>query len=61
MGLETVDFYWLHRDDTDKPIEEIMDIMETLKKEGKIRYYGLSNYQISRAEEARNYLESKGL
>ncbi len=61
LGLETVDFYWLHRDDTDKPIEEIMDIMEKLKKEGKIRYYGLSNYQISRAEEARKYLESKGL
>lgn len=61
LGIETIDFYWLHRDDPDKPIEEIADILEELKKEGKLRYYGFSNFKISRAEEARAYLEKKGL
>ena len=27
-------FYWLHRDDPEKPAEEIVDILEELKKEG---------------------------
>lgn len=61
LGLDTIDFYWLHRDDEDKPIEEIIDILEKLRTEGKIRYYGLSNYRSGRAAQARKYLRSKGL
>ncbi|MDO4276355.1 MAG: aldo/keto reductase [Eubacteriales bacterium] len=61
LGLEVIDFYWLHRDDATRPIEEIIDILEKLKSEGKIRYYGLSNYSVSRLKEGKKYLESKGL
>lgn len=61
LGLEYLDFYWLHRDDESKSIEEIIDILEQLKNGGKIRYYGLSNYKVERLEQARLYLESKGL
>lgn len=61
LGLDVLDFYWLHRDDENKPIEEIMDILELLKKEGKIRYYGLSNYRIERLARAKEYLKKKGL
>ena len=61
MGLDVHDFYWLHRDDVNKPIEEIIDIMEALKKEGKIRYYGLSNYRADRLARAKEYLSEKGL
>lgn len=61
MGLDVHDFYWLHRDDENKPIEEIIDILEALKKEGKIRYYGLSNYKKYRLERAKKYLAEKGL
>lgn len=32
-----------------------------LKKEGKIRYYGLSNYRASRLARAKKYLSEKGL
>lgn len=60
LHQDTIDFYWLHRDDESKPIEEIMDILETLKKEGKIRYYGLSNYRKDRLERAKNYLSEHG-
>ena len=61
LGLETIDFYWLHRDDESKPVEEIMDLLEKLRKEGKIRYYGLSNYKPHRVEQAADYLALKGL
>lgn len=61
LGLDVIDFYWLHRDDETKPIEEIMDVLEKLRKEGKVRYYGLSNYKVSRLEKARSYLKSKGM
>ena len=61
MGLDTIELYWLHRDDETKSIEEIIDVLEKLKREGKIRYYGLSNYKVSRLEQARKYLQSKGL
>lgn len=61
LGINTIDFYWLHRDDESKPVEEIIDILENLKQEGKIRYYGLSNYRVHRVEQARAYLQSKGL
>lgn len=61
LGLDVLDFYWLHRDDLSKPIEEIMDVLENLRAEGKIRYYGLSNYTVERLEQARNYLQKKGL
>ena len=44
LGKDEIDCYWLHRDDPEKPVEEIVDILEELKKEGRIRYYGFSNY-----------------
>lgn len=61
MGLDVIDFYWLHRDDETKSAEEIMDILERLRMEGKIRYYGLSNYRTERLEKAETYMRSKGL
>lgn len=61
LGLDTIEFYWLHKDDETKPVEEIVDILEKLKKEGKIRYYGLSNYRTERVKQAGNYLQSRGL
>ena len=40
LGIDSIDFYWLHRDNESKPAEEIIDFMEAFVKEGKIRYYG---------------------
>lgn len=55
LGTNCIDFYWLHRDDETKPIEEIVEMMEQLVKEGKIRYYGASNYRKERMEAASEY------
>lgn len=55
LGLDHFDLYWLHRDNPQMPIGEIIEIMEALVKEGKIRYYGLSNYTLDRLEAALGY------
>ena len=60
LGLDQIDFYWMHRDNEDKPIEEIIDMMEDLKKEGKIRFYGASNYKLYRMKQADEYAKRMG-
>ncbi|MDR0474365.1 MAG: aldo/keto reductase [Treponema sp.] len=55
LGLDHIDFYWLHRDDENKPIGEIIGTMEEFVLEGKIRYYGASNYKLNRMKEALEY------
>ncbi len=61
LGLDCIDFYWLHRDDPALPIGEILEIMEDLAREGKIRFYGGSNYAVSRLAEAAAYAKAHGL
>ena len=61
LGLDHIDFYWLHRDNPDMPIGEIIDIMEGFVSEGKIRYYGGSNYARERISEAAGYAKAHGL
>jgi aryl-alcohol dehydrogenase-like predicted oxidoreductase len=37
-----VDLYYVHRVDSKTPIEKTMEVLKELKKEGKIKYIGLS-------------------
>lgn len=60
LGLDTIDFYWLHRDDPSLPVEEIVEMMEEFVREGRIRYYGFSNYKAARAARAKAYAAEKG-
>lgn len=60
MDVDHVDMFWFHRDNTDKPIEELIDIGETFVKEGKTRYYGASNFTLPRMKEALAYKEKTG-
>ena len=41
--------------------EEILDILEELKKEGKLRYYGFSNYGTERLKEIEKCLRERKL
>jgi aryl-alcohol dehydrogenase-like predicted oxidoreductase len=52
LGTDWIDCYFLHRDDPSIPAEEILALLETFKKEGKIKFYGCSNWKLSRIEEA---------
>ncbi|MBW1298532.1 aldo/keto reductase [Aquimarina litoralis] len=43
LQTDYIDLYQLHGGTIDDPIEETIDAFEILKKEGKIRYYGISS------------------
>lgn len=61
LGKDGIDFYWLHRDDETKDIKAIVDMMEEFVSQGKIRYYGASNYRQDRIEAAKAYAEKNNL
>jgi aryl-alcohol dehydrogenase-like predicted oxidoreductase len=46
LGLDVIDLYYLHRKDPDTPIEETVEAMAQLKKEGKIKGIGLSEVSV---------------
>lgn len=45
MKLEYLDIFYSHRPDPDTPLEETLGALETLVRQGKAIYAGLSNYQ----------------
>jgi aryl-alcohol dehydrogenase-like predicted oxidoreductase len=61
LGIDYIDIYWLHHDDPGTPVEEIILMLEDLRKAGKIRYSGLSNWTQARAEAARIAAEKLGV
>lgn len=42
LGTDHIDLYYMHRLDKNTPIEETVDAMASLVKEGKVKYIGLS-------------------
>jgi aryl-alcohol dehydrogenase-like predicted oxidoreductase len=42
LGVETIDLYYQHRVDPKTPIEQTVEAMAALVREGKVRYLGLS-------------------
>lgn len=43
LGTDYIDIYIIHYRDGKTPIEDVVDELERLRTEGKIRYFGLSN------------------
>lgn len=46
LGVDHVDLYYLHRPDTDVPIEETVGAMAELVDAGKVRHLGLSEASV---------------
>ena len=57
LGTDYIDLYQVHYRDGVTPISEVLDALTKLQKEGKIRYFGLSN--IHKEDEA-ELLQYKG-
>ena len=60
LRTDYIDIYFLHRDDTSTPIDEILENLEAFRKEGKIRHYGCSNWTLARMEEAERTASRRG-
>ena len=60
MGLDYVDIFYSHRFDPDTPLEETMGTLDSIVRQGKALYVGLSSYNSSRTREAVEILEGLG-
>jgi len=61
LGVEAVDLYWLHRDDPNRPVGEILSYLNEFCVQGKIRYFGASNWRADRLREAETYAKANAL
>lgn len=51
LGTDYIDLYYLHRDDATTPLEETVHALADLIHQGKIRYFGVSNFRAWRLAE----------
>lgn len=61
LNFDVIDFYWLHRDDMNTDAGQIIEIMNELVKEGKIKKFGASNWTSERLAKANEYAKEHGL
>jgi aryl-alcohol dehydrogenase-like predicted oxidoreductase len=61
LGTDYIDIYLVHCDDTNRSIEEIVDMMQGVKAIVKAKAIGVSNWSIERLREANNYAQKHGL
>ena len=48
LGTDYIDLYYLHREDHETPLAETVRALGDLVRQGKIRYFGVSNYRAWR-------------
>ena len=52
LGIETIDLYQLHEPDPDSEIEEGWSKLVELKRQGKVRHIGVSNFNVEQLRRA---------
>jgi aryl-alcohol dehydrogenase-like predicted oxidoreductase len=55
LGTDHIDLFQQHWPDSHTPVEETMEALEILKKQGKIKAGGVSNYSAEQMAEADKY------
>lgn len=60
LQLDYVDIFYHHRPDPDTPLEETMNALAQIVRQGKALYVGLSNYSPEATREASRILRSLG-
>lgn len=61
LGTGWIDIYYLHREDPTTPLEETVSALGDLIRQGKIRYFGLSNFRAWRIAEVVRLCEKLGI
>ncbi len=60
MGVDYVDIFYSHRFDPDTPLEETMGALDSIVRQGKALYVGISSYNSARTREAVAILKELG-
>ncbi len=60
LGLSHIDLYYLHRDDTFRPVADIMGSLDEAMRKLPIRALGASNWKAGRIREANAFAKSGG-
>lgn len=61
LGTDHLDLFWVHRDDRDTPLPEIVDAFGGLVADGTVGAWGCSNTALWRFEQATALARSAGL
>ncbi|HEY60332.1 MAG TPA: aldo/keto reductase [Anaerolineae bacterium] len=61
LGLDYVDIYFCHRYDPDTSIEEVVHTMDMLVRQGKILYWGTSEWEAAYVAQAFGFARQYGL
>ncbi len=61
LGTDFVDIYYLHRDDQETPLEESLSAISDVMRQGKIRYFAVSNIRGWRIAEIIRICDELGL
>ena len=57
LGTDYIDLLQIHWPDDTTPIQDTMEAVDKLIKEGKVRYAGVCNYNATQVEEATKYVD----
>ncbi len=60
LGTDRIDLFYAHHDDPNTPLEETLGALNKLVQDGKIRFFGASNYQPWRLADADAICATKG-
>ncbi len=61
LGTDYIDIYYLHKEDHPTPLAETVRAVGDLLRQGKIRYFGVSNYRSWRVAEIANLCDKAGI
>ena len=56
LGTDYIDLYQIHWEDISTPVQESMEAVAQLIRQGKVRFAGVCNYSAALLEEARKYV-----
>jgi L-glyceraldehyde 3-phosphate reductase len=60
MGLDYVDIFYHHRPDPETPLEETMQALDLMVRQGKALYVGVSSYSAEETDKANTLLKEMG-
>ena len=61
LQTDSVDIYFLHRDNLDVPVGDFVDVLNRHQESGQVSVFGGSNWSLARVAAANEYAEKNGL